>query len=213
MKKLNNRLNNKSSSKKKIKANGVKKPVVSKEKVLKSKKINNILEDDSVSGINSILKEKSDVLSSNDKVVSYASNDDPHVFATEKSDVLDNDPPVIASEKTNVSDNDSSSIAIEETMEKSAKHPKMKKINILYDLLIRRCGANMEELSKELNWKKSSLRGVLSNLQKQRGFTLLSLCASKPKLDDNGNVIGFKKETRYFIKERYFDLSSLSVLI
>ncbi|MDR0572106.1 MAG: DUF3489 domain-containing protein [Rickettsiales bacterium] len=95
----------------------------------------------------------------------------------------------------------------EKTEEEPAEYSKIKKTAALLKLLKRDCGASLDELSKELNWKKISLRGVLSNLQKQCRFTLLSINMIKPALNMEDNIPCFKKETRYFIKDRDFDLS------
>jgi hypothetical protein len=183
------KINNKPSNKKKMKASGVKRPQTSKKRILKIKKSVIALD------VNNISEKEQDDLLSNGVIMPVVLNDDL---------ASDNNSNMTVVEESEVSDN--------KMKNEPAKYLKIKKVNILCELLKRNCGANMEELSEKLNWKKSSLRGVLSNLQKQRGFTLLSLNVSKPKLDDNDNVIGFKKETRYFIKERYFDFSSLSVL-
>lgn len=60
----------------------------------------------------------------------------------------------------------------------------------------------MEELEKELNWKKASIRGTISNLQKEQQFCLMTINIIKPNLDDKS----FYKETRYFAKDCEFDL-------
>jgi hypothetical protein len=120
-------------------------------------------------------------------------------------------------------------------VEISPEYSKAKKTTILYKLLKRDCGASLGELTMELNWKIPSIRGVLSNLQRQRQFTLLSLNISKPRVGDdfddnddrdnngnandnddagnngNNNCAGFKKETRYFIKDADFDLFSVRI--
>lgn len=79
---------------------------------------------------------------------------------------------------------------------------KVKKNSSLYKLLSRPSGATMEELEKELNWKKASIRGTISNLQKQQQFCLITINVIKPNLDNKS----FYKETRYFIKDCEFNL-------
>jgi hypothetical protein len=183
------KINNKPSNKKKIKASGVKRPQTSKKRILKIKKsvialdVNNISE-----------KEQNDFLS-NGVIMPVVLNDNLSSDSNSNRTVT---------EELDVSNN--------KIKNEPAKYLKIKKVNILCELLKRNCGANMEELSEKLNWKKSSLRGVLSNLQKQHRFTLLSLNISKSNLDTNSDVISFEKETRYFIKEANFDLSSFLTL-
>jgi hypothetical protein len=184
MKKINNKLPNK----KKMKASWVKRPQTSKKRILKIKKSVIAMDVDNISE-----KEQDDFLS-NGVIMPVVLNDNLS---------SDNNSNMTVAEEPDVSDN--------KMKNEPAKHLKIKKVNIICELLKRNCGANMEELSEKLNWKKTSLRGVLSNLQKQHRFTLLSLNMSKPKLDVNGNVIGFEKETRYFIKEADFELSSFLI--
>jgi len=81
---------------------------------------------------------------------------------------------------------------------------KLKKNSSLYELLSRPFGATMEELENELNWKKASIRGTISNLQKEQQFCLMTINIIKPNLDLNNK--SFYKETRYFIKDCEFNL-------
>lgn len=93
----------------------------------------------------------------------------------------------------------------DETMQetKTEKIIKTKKNSSLYELLSRPCGATMEELEKELNWKKASIRGTISNLQKEQQFCLMTINVIKPNLDNKS----FYKETHYFIKDYEFNIN------
>jgi len=82
----------------------------------------------------------------------------------------------------------------------------------------------MEELEKELNWKKASIRGTISNLQKEQQFCLMTINIIKPNLNNKSNFKSdseiknnndsndiennksFYKKTRYFIKNCKFNL-------
>ena len=94
---------------------------------------------------------------------------------------------------------------------------KAKKNTSLYELLSRPSGATMEELEKELNWKKASIRGTISNLQKQQQFCLMTINIIKSNLDfksnksdsDIENNKSFYKETRYFIKGCEFTINEI----
>lgn len=80
-----------------------------------------------------------------------------------------------------------------------------KKETIIFDLLSRPCGASINELIEATGWQKHSIRGTLSNLQKDLQFSLLNIELSRPNFDkiknDKSEVDRFIKETRYFIKD------------
>lgn len=77
------------------------------------------------------------------------------------------------------------------------KKPVIKKTSLIYELLSRPQGAKIEELMDATGWQKHSVRGTLTNLQKDLQFQLLKLETSKPNFDEKG----FIKETTYFIKD------------
>lgn len=115
-----------------------------------------------------------------------------------------------------ITDNDYNDInedldSINSSQETSTK--KVKKNSSLYELLSRPFGATMEELEKELNWKKASIRGTISNLQKEQQFCLMTINVIKPNLKYNlgYNLCSksFYKETRYFIKDCEFTIDEI----
>lgn len=107
-----------------------------------------------------------------------------------------------ASEEINEEISDEAGDKVSDEIAQETKFKKLKKNTSLYELLSRPFGATMEELEKELNWKKASIRGTISNLQKEQEFCLMTINIIKPNLDD----MTFYKETRYFIKDCEFSL-------
>lgn len=85
---------------------------------------------------------------------------------------------------------------------------KEKKSNIIYDILSSEAGATLNELIEKTGWQKHSIRGTLSNLQKELQFSLLKIELSRP---DPLNNKDFIKETRYFIKDADFILSDFLI--
>lgn len=77
-----------------------------------------------------------------------------------------------------------------------AKKPKIKKTSIIYDLLERPQGSTIEELMEATDWQKHSVRGTLSNMQKEMQFQLIKLETSTPDFDKGG----FIKKCTYFIR-------------
>ena len=109
-----------------------------------------------------------------------------------------------AGEETNEEINDEAGDEVNDEIVQETKFKKVKKNTSLYELLSRPFGATMEELEKELNWKKASIRGTISNLQKEQQFCLITINVIKPNLNLNNK--SFYKETRYFIKDCEFNL-------
>jgi hypothetical protein len=129
-----------------------------------------------------------------------------------------NDNIIITDDDYNNSTNENfdSTCASQETSNKKERN--IKKNSSLYELLSRPFGASMEELEKELNWKKASIRGTISNLQKEQQFCLLTINIIKPNLEfesnfksdsDIKNNKSFYKETRYFIKDCKFTINEI----
>lgn len=104
-------------------------------------------------------------------------------------------------------ENDVDNKIIENQENKPLEKP-IKKTSSIQDLLMRPCGASMNELMEATGWQKHSIRGTLSNLQKDQQFSLLNVELSRPNFDrienDKGGVDRFIKETRYFIKDAEF---------
>jgi len=95
-----------------------------------------------------------------------------------------------------------------ELKNKSTKpEKKIKKNSILYYMLSRSEGATLDELESKLGWKRPSIRGVMSNMQKELEFCLLTIDVSKPIFNKDDGSKAFKKETRYFIRDCEFDLN------
>lgn len=86
-------------------------------------------------------------------------------------------------------------------IEKTKVPTKEKKSCLIFDILARPEGGTLEEVMEATGWQRHSVRGVLSNLQKEQQFTLLNIDVSKP--ETNGSFI---KETKYFIKSNNFEL-------
>ena len=128
--------------------------------------------------LNSKLNEKTVEEKIKDKVVEEISDEDTEKTSKEISD------------EANEISNDK--------IIQGTKLKKLKKNTSLYELLVRPSGATMEELEKELGWKKASIRGTISNLQKEQQFCLMTVNITKPNLDSNNK--SFYKEIRYFIK-------------
>ena len=95
----------------------------------------------------------------------------------------------------------------EESKAEAKPEKKVKKNSVLFDMLSRSEGATLDELEKELGWKRASIRGVMSNMQKELEFCLLTIDVSKPAFNKDDGSKAFKKETRYFIRDCEFDLN------
>jgi hypothetical protein len=100
---------------------------------------------------------------------------------------------------------------IEEEKGEENKAQKIKKNSLLYNLLLGDSGITLDELMKILGWQKHSLRGVMSNLQKQLGFSLVTLSTTRPVFDSVGKVKKFKKETRYYAKTAEFNVNNIVI--
>ena len=123
------------------------------------------------------------------------------------------------SSKEDNSENESENKSEDELEDKSKNKPnskqgsKTKKNSILYDMLSRPEGATLDELEIELGWKRPSIRGVMSNMQKEFEFCLLTIDVSKPSFNKEDGSKTFKKETRYFIKDCEFDLNDTIIAL
>lgn len=85
---------------------------------------------------------------------------------------------------------------------------KEKKTNLIFDILSSKTGATLNELIEKTGWQKHSIRGTLSNLQKELQFSLLKVELSRPNPLNNKDFI---KETRYFIKDADFMLNDFLI--
>lgn len=78
------------------------------------------------------------------------------------------------------------------------------KNDILYDRLGSDDGVTLDELQNDLEWEQKSIRGNMTNMQKKRQFTLITINISSPDFNNGG----FKKETYYFRKDAEFDIKN-----
>ena len=78
------------------------------------------------------------------------------------------------------------------------------KNDILYNRLGRPQGITLDELQNELGWEQKSIRGNISNIQKKRQFTLVTISVLSPDLDKGG----FKKDIYYMRKDAEFDIKN-----
>ena len=101
---------------------------------------------------------------------------------------------------------DINAIETSNLIEKNDKKNNIKKTNLIYEILSSKKGGTLQELMEKTGWQKHSIRGTLTNLQKDLEFTLIKVDVSKP---DPVNRRQFIKETRYFIKNEFFTADQL----
>ena len=173
-----------------------------KEKTLKSKEVKNI---DVLENISNEI-EAIDVNFKNDNLFEIEN-------IVEDKSKIDNDGKTNIIGKLNVNGKEININSIEDLsfiqkdlIKNDKKSFGIKKTNIIYDILSSKTGATLNELMAKTGWQKHSIRGTLSNLQKDLQFTLIKVVVSRP---DPFNSKNFIKETRYFIKDEFFVANDL----
>ena len=166
---------------------------------------------------------ENDIDAEDNNIVDYINEDDSLTLNNDElEDELEDDEveedksnDELEDESDNKSDDESENNLKDKSKNKSngKKDGKIKKNSILYDMLSRPEGATLDELEIELGWKRPSIRGVMSNMQKELEFCLLTIDVSKPTFNKDNGSKAFKKETRYFIRDCEFDLNDTLITL
>lgn len=131
------------------------------------------------------------------------------------NDIDNNDGSILNDDELNDDLESNNSSEENNLKDKSKNKPenKTKKNSILYDMLSRSEGATLDELENKLGWKRASIRGVMSNLQKELKFCLLTIDVSKLNNANSEEEKVFNKETRYFIRDPKFSLDDTIIAL
>lgn len=82
---------------------------------------------------------------------------------------------------------------------------KLKKTSMMYDFLSRFQGVKIKELMNEFGWQKHSVRGVMSNVQKDYQFKLIRLETSTPDPKSEIDKVEFIKDATYYARDVEFE--------